>query len=316
MSRRSVKTDLDHQVWKLVKQNGLHDQRILIALSGGVDSVALLRVLSKIHHPEKIAAAYFHHGMDSNQEYRDQAQIFCADLCAHLSVPFFPLRAQATATSESAYREMRYQSLRELMNGQCFSVLATGHHSDDLLETRLLRLIRGAGAQGLVAMRDVKDDLFRPFLRVTKKELRQYVEDEGLSFCEDPSNQSLDPLRNWMREDWLPSLEARAPGATSVMARSLEIIVEELQDRAWGDLLAFNASFESQGLARSFYLTLPPSEQKRLIAQYLYALGKKDFSQSHLQEIQKRLDNSQKVITFTICGCKWEINAEQIKVQS
>lgn len=316
LSVSSVKSDLDHQVWKLVKQNSLQNQRILVALSGGIDSVALLRVLSKITPTGMIAAAYFHHGMDSNQEYRERAQLFCEGLCAKLGVRFFVLHAPIQATSEAGYREMRYQSLRELMAREGFAKLATGHHCEDLLETRLLRLLRGTGAQGLEAMQELKEDIFRPLLRVSKKDLRHYIESEGLLFCEDPSNKSLDPLRNWLREDWLPALERRAPGSVAVMARSLETIVEELQDRAWGDLLAFNAEYRSQGLSRSFYLTLSLSEQKRLIAQYLYALGKKDFSQSHLQEIQKRLDNSQKVITFTVCGCNWEINAEQIKVQS
>ncbi|MNL30993.1 hypothetical protein D3C87_1527600 [compost metagenome] len=79
-------------------------------------------------------------------------------------------------------------------------------------------------------------------------------------------------------------------------------------------MLAENEAYKSQGISRAYYLTLNGHEQKRLLAQYLWALGRKDFSSAQLEEIQKRLDKTQKVITFKIGGCNWDINAQQIKV--
>ncbi|KYG65345.1 tRNA(Ile)-lysidine synthetase [Bdellovibrio bacteriovorus] len=316
MKLKRAKQDLDHHVWKLVKTHSLNEKKILVALSGGTDSVALLRVLSKIHKKELLGACYFHHGEDSNQEYRKEAQIFCEKLCTKLGIEFFPLKSSVLAKSEAEYRELRYEALTRLMKEQGFQILATGHHRDDLLETRLLRLIRGTGSQGFQAMHVLKDDKFRPFLEITKRELKKYLREEKLRIFEDPSNDKLDPLRNWIREDWLKALEKRSRGAASSLARSLETIALEMENRAWGDLLSQNEAYKTQGLSRGFYLTLSPFEQKRLLAQYLFALGKKDFSQSHLEEIQKRLDKSQKVITFKVGGCHWEVNAEQIKVQS
>lgn len=316
MKLKRAKQDLDHHVWKLVKTHSLNEKKILVALSGGTDSVALLRVFSKIHKKDLLGVCYFHHGEDSNQEYRKEAQVFCEKLCAKLGVAFFPLKSSVLAKSEAEYRELRYEALGRLMKEQGFQILATGHHRDDLLETRLLRLIRGTGSQGFHAMHVLKDDKFRPFLEVTKRELKKYLREEKLRVFEDPSNDKLDPLRNWIREEWLKALEKRSRGATSSLARSLETIALEMENRAWGDLLSQNEAYKTQGLSRGFYLTLSPFEQKRLLAQYLFALGKKDFSQSHLEEIQKRLDKSQKVITFKVGGCHWEVNAEQIKVQS
>lgn len=310
------KQDLDHHVWKLLKKHGLQEKKILVAFSGGVDSLALLRVLSKIHRPELLGACYFHHGEDSNQEYRKEAQVFCAKFCEKWEISFYPLKSHVLAKSEAQYRELRYQALENLQKDEGFEILSTAHHRDDLLETRLLRLIRGTGSQGLQAMSVFKGGVFRPLLEVGKKELKKYLREEKLKAFEDPSNVSLDPLRNWLREEWLKSLEKRSRGALSSLARSLETIAAEIEECPWGDLLSQNEAYRTQGLSRGFYLTLSPAEQKRLLAQYLFALGKRDFSQSHIEEIQKRLDKSQKMITFKVGGCQWEVNAEQVKVQS
>lgn len=316
MKLTRVKQDLDHHVWKQIKQHSLQDKKILVALSGGTDSVALLRTLTKVHKKELLGACYFHHGEDSNQEYRKEAQVFCEKLCKKLGVSFFTMHAPQLAKSEAEYRELRYEAVERLRKEEGFDLLATGHHRDDLMETRLLRLIRGTGAQGFAAMHVLQSGLFRPLLDVSKKELKKYLREEKLRSFEDPSNLSLDPLRNWLREEWLKSLEKRSRGGVAALARSLETIALEIENRPWGDLLSQNEAYKTQGLLRSFYLTLSPFEQKRLLAQYLFSLGKRDFSQAHLEEIQKRLDKSQKVITFKVGGCYWEVNAEQIKVQS
>ncbi len=339
----SQRQDLDHHVWKKIKQHGLQKKKILVALSGGVDSVALLRATMKVHASNLLGAAYFHHGEDSNQKYRAEAQDFCRDLCLDWGVSFHVLVQSANLTdievgkvtepqndeikigmlSEAENRQQRYKALNQLMNEQGFEVLATGHHRDDLLETRLLRLIRGTGAQGFQAMSGYKAGVFRPFLEIGKQELKNYLALADVKRIEDPSNLSLDPFRNWIREEWLQILEKRQNGSVHILARSLETIATELEVQPWGDLWEQNQIYKKEissdldpGILRSFYLTLTTTEQKRLLAQYLYVLGVRNFSQSHLEEVQKRLDKSQKVITFVMCGCNWTINAEQIKVQS
>lgn len=327
MTLSKAKLDLEHHVWKLIKHHALQNRKVLVALSGGVDSVALLVVLAKVHKKELLGACYFHHGEESNTTYRNEAQKFCKQLCEHLGIAFFLKSAsemgsvgekdlKSEAKSEEQYRQWRYVALGQVMKDQEFVLLATAHHRDDLLETRLLRLIRGTGAQGLQAMHTVKENIFRPFLEITKEELKEYLKELHLSAIEDPSNENLDPLRNWLRQSWLKSLESRSPGSSMALARSLETIAQEIEHHPWGDLLSKNEFSEAQGISRSFYLTLTSVEQKRLLAQYMYSLGKRDFSQAQLEEIQKRLDNSQKVITFKVAGCLWEVNAGQIKVQS
>jgi tRNA(Ile)-lysidine synthetase, N-terminal domain len=307
-----AENDLEHSVWKQIKHYELQDKKILVALSGGVDSVALLALLKKTH--KSVSACYFHHGEDSNQEYRKEAQIFCEKLCKKLEIGFFALKSSMLAKSEAEYRDNRYAALQKLMRSEGFDVLALGHHRDDLLETRLLRLIRGTGGQGLQAMDFYKNRQFRPLLETSKKDLKKYLRSVKLRTFEDPSNESREPLRNWLREEWLVSLEKRQKGAVSALARSLELISHECAAEGNQDLLSANEAYKSQGLSRAYYLTLNTHEQKRLLAQYLWALNIRNFSSAQLEEVQKRLDKTQKVITFKISGCEWDINAEQIKV--
>lgn len=210
---------------------------------------------------------------------------------------------------------MRYEALNTYRSEKQISVLALAHHQDDLLETRLMRLIRGTGLQGLGAMEVFKAPYLRPFLSTSKAELLKYVDSHNMDFVNDPTNADTIPLRNWIRQVWLPMLEAKQEGSSASMARSLATMAAEAgADDSWGDLLRLQNRPLELGLSRVFYATLTESQQRRLLAQYVYSLGKRDFSRSHIEEIQKRLDNSQKVLTFKVGGCLWDINAEQVKV--
>ena len=159
-----------------------------------------------------------------------------------------------------------------------------GHHRDDLLETRLLRLIRGTGGQGLVAMKDWNAPFFRPLLETSKKQLREYLAFRELEFIEDPTNQMTDPLRNWLREEGF-------------------------------QLLLKNNQLTDDGLSRVYYLSLGTRDQLRLLAQYVLQQNLRDISQSQLREIQKRLDNSQNEYTFNVGHILWVVNAQHVKVQ-
>lgn len=313
-----MKQDLDHHIWKILKAHELQSQGILVALSGGLDSVALLVSLRKVH--KKIEAAYFHHGESETNEqsrHRDEAALFCEKLCRRLDVPFHLLKNSRFSKSEADLREQRYAALKKCLSQQKLDLLAFGHHRDDLLETRMLRLIRGTGGQGLGAMEVYREVFLRPLLEVSKKELRSYLSAEKIRSLKDPSNKSTDPLRNWLREDWFRSLERKQKGSLRSLARSLETLALEIEKQPKWDLLSQNEAYSPPGsLSRSFYLSLNRTEQKRLLAQYLLSLGKKNFTQAHLEEIAKRLDNSQKVIMFRVAQQEWLINAEQIKVQS
>lgn len=313
--------NLDHQLWKYIKDHSLSEKKIILAVSGGLDSVALLRSFSKVINKSQLIVCYVHHGSKSEaKSYRDQAQTFVEKLALQhelefLSLSFDHFSAENNSNnseSEEFFREGRYQLLREVKVQRSFDFIALGHHADDLLETRLMRLLRGTGVQGLQAMSEISDDLCRPFLKQSKAELLEYLQQENLDYLEDPSNLNTSYLRNWIRQEWLPLLETKQPGASKAMARSLELIALETDIKSSDD--DWSEYVNSQGISRSYYLTLDSFSQSRCLARYLYLLEIRDFSHSHIEEIKKRLANSQKVLSFRIAGLTWDINAEQIRI--
>lgn len=326
--------NLDHLLWKFLKENSLLEKKIILAVSGGLDSVALLHSFAKVFNKSQLIVCYVHHGSQgTSASYRDQAQEFVARLAHSENLEFVSLNFDQDLSkikkngdkdrysekvpsevfqSEEVLREGRYQLLRNLLVERSFDLLALGQHADDLLETRLLRLIRGTGPQGLESMRGVSGDLCRPFLEISKNDLQSYLSEEGVKYLEDPSNVNESYLRNWLRQNWLPQLEQRQPGAVASFARSLQLIVNSLDQEQFVPEEYVNL----QGISRSYYLTLDSGAQLRTLARYLFLLGIRDFSHSQLEEIKKRLANSQKVITFKVAGLFWDINAQQIRVRT
>lgn len=310
----SYRHPLEHEIWKKIKFHNLEAKKILVAISGGVDSTALLVLLHAVM-PDKISAFYFHHGENENQDYREKARIFNQNLCQKLNIQFESVKNLEFVKSEANLREKRYLALNQVLEKKQIDVIALGHHRDDLLETRLLRLIRGTGGQGLVAMREFSAPYFRPLLEVSKKQLREYLATKEIEFVDDPSNHLTDPMRNWLREVWLKPLARKQKGATDSLARSLETISQELTSEEEFDLLLKNNHYCQSGLSRVFYLSLSSREQLRLLAQYVLQQNKYDISQAQLREIQKRLDNSQNEYTFTVGHVLWVVNAQHVKVQ-
>jgi len=302
--------DLEHRLWRELNENKIQDKKILVGFSGGVDSMSLLWSLKRVRK-HNIEACFVHHGTGPNKQYRDQALVFCREFCRHHDILFHERNHEgAELQSEAELREFRYHSFASVQTEAGAEVLALGHHREDLLETRLLRLIRGTGPQGLVAMRIFQAGIFRPFLQVSKADLSSYLEHFKLSEIADPSNLDLEPFRNWLRKEWLLALEKRQPGAVNALARSLEILAE-----AQSAARDYSEIIDGRSILRGPFLAESRAEQKRVLASFLLKNKVKDFSQAQLEEILKRLDNSQKVFTFEVAGLVWEINAQQIRVQ-
>lgn len=180
-----------------------------IALSGGVDSVALLVAFAKLRLD--VVAHHVKHGNDS---IRDQFAAHCQSLCEQLSIPLEISEVSVPDGSdwESRAREARYRALAQNSN----RVLVLGHHLDDQVETVFLKLLRGSGIRGLRGMLKHSFNPFnqtqatvRPFLEVPKQTLEQFVAEQGFEWAEDPSNQCTDFDRNFLRKDILPLLETR-----------------------------------------------------------------------------------------------------------
>ena len=210
---------------------------ILVALSGGADSVALLLGLFELQKTGRIArlcAAHLNHGIRG--EHADADEAFSRELCERLGIPFFQRRVDvpALAASENssielAARSARYAFLRDVKNEQGLDWIALGHHRDDQAETVLLRLLRGSGTDGLAGMRVKTGELIRPLLKTGKDEILAYLSACGQDYCTDATNFETDATRNRIRLAVLPVLEEINPSAKAALASAASHIAEDAE---------------------------------------------------------------------------------------
>ena len=199
---------------------------LLVALSGGADSVALLCLAHRRRAQDdlRLAAAHFHHGIRGAEADGDLA--YCRKLCARLDIELYEGRADVPALArreriglETAAREARYAFL-EATRARCGADwIALAHHRDDQAETILMHLLRGAGPEGACGMARRSGRLYRPLLDVPKAALVQFLEGEGISWREDATNGVCDTPRNALRLNVLPQIEKSYPSAAAALAR-------------------------------------------------------------------------------------------------
>ena len=209
--------------WIQIKTNVLRrfppDARYLIGVSGGRDSIALLNWLIDLGYKKLIVCHLNHHlrGRSSDADAR-----FVEKLAAKYRVDVElgaanvrVLAKKKKMSIETAAREARYSFFAKAAKRHGCRTIFLAHHADDLVETFLINLFRGAGSAGLVAIResstrridDIELTIVRPFLPVWRKEIDSYVREHRLRFREDASNKNLDPLRNRLRHRVIPFLE-------------------------------------------------------------------------------------------------------------
>lgn len=190
--------------------------RVAVAVSGGADSMALLRLLLEARQElgMVVSVAHFNHrirGVEADQDeqfVRSVAQQF--DLQFHSGSGDVPAHAQEKKLSlETAARELRHAWFATLLQEGCADKIATAHTEDDQAETVLMRVIRGTGTRGLAGIAPWQKDkgLIRPLLPVTRKEIENYLQHLGQPWREDQSNQDLRHSRNRIRHDLLPLLQ-------------------------------------------------------------------------------------------------------------
>ncbi len=213
-----------------IRRHGLArpGERVLVGLSGGADSVALLLVLRELEQEGALAiagAAHLNHQLRGAEADEDEA--FCAALAGTLGVPFRSERTDVAALAraqkrsiEDAARSARYRFFEHAADDWSADVIAVAHTREDQAETFLLRLLRGAGTRGLAAIQPRAGRVVRPLLDVARDDLRAYLASRGQAFREDSSNADVTIPRNRIRHELIPYLESHvSPAITDVLAR-------------------------------------------------------------------------------------------------
>ena len=212
----------------------------LIGLSGGADSVALTMMLLPRIRDGKIRAAAVHvnHGLRGAES--DEDECFVRNLCATLGIDCLVYRAELSGRhDEAAAREARFAFFREALQETGADALLLAHNANDQAETFLMRLLRGAGADGLQCMKDDQETdgirILRPMLKLSRDEIREALRQDGIIWREDSSNRNKAYLRNRIRMELIPLMEEIAPCAVGHISGAAELIRsdnEALQDAA------------------------------------------------------------------------------------
>lgn len=209
--------------------------RVVVALSGGADSVALSWLLAELAERGTLELAGIAH---LNHQLRgadaDDDELFCGAIAARMRVPFRSVRVDVAAAAlargesiEAAARHARYTWLAEIARELAATHIATGHTLDDQAETVLLRLLRGAGSRGLSGIRAVRGAVVRPLIECRRADVRAYLAARGEAFREDASNTDVSIPRNLLRRDLLPVIDRVAPGGLEALARTAALAADD-----------------------------------------------------------------------------------------
>jgi tRNA(Ile)-lysidine synthase len=228
---------LEYQVRKTIERYGMltPGEHVLVAVSGGADSTALLRCLHKLaaSFPLSLTAAHLNHRLRGKES--DDDEDFIRRICADWGIPFvsegIEIRqpaAEAKQNLEEFARERRNDFLRRMARRVNAQKIAVGHTMNDQAETALFRFIRGSGLQGLSSIHPVVDGLVvRPLLECARDSIRKYLKQHVVSYREDSSNTDLRYARNRIRQELLPYLEKNFnPRLVSILARETALARE------------------------------------------------------------------------------------------
>ncbi len=280
----------------------LKKEKILVAISGGIDSVVLTYLLSKLEYHIALAHCNFKlRGVES-----DKDEVFVQNLGKQLKIKTFTTsfdtekEAQKRGISiQMVARELRYQWFEELMKKHSYSYVLTAHQKDDVLETFLLNVIRGTGLSGLVGIPEQNGAIIRPLLPFSREEIKAFAVENQLKWREDQSNASLKYSRNKLRHQVIPVLQEINMGLDKTFERTIknlketQSIVEDAVAKVKKEVVQENADSVSISIENLNKLACPKAYLFELLKSFSFTewddvahlleaqTGKQVFSKTH-----------------------------------
>ena len=265
---------MKNRISKTVEKYGLlaKGDKVLIALSGGADSVMLAVYLLSVKDELNLSleAAHIEHGIRGAESVADMD--FCSEFCKKNDIPLHILRINAVEEAEAAglsveeySRNRRYEFFATI---PCDKI-ATAHNATDNAETLLFRLARGSSLKGLCAIPPKRDNIIRPLIEIGADEIRNYLDENGISYCVDTTNANSDYTRNFIRNEILPRMCELNPDFVSASARAVELLssdedyLESVTDTELQNALEYGK------LSLDYLRGLPQSILGRVITEYL-----------------------------------------------
>jgi len=260
--------------------------KYVVAVSGGVDSMALLDLLVNLSHEKsaknrdfRFTVAHFDHGIRSDSA--EDRKLVQAVARKHGLSFVYDEGQLGPAVSEAVAREARYNFLRQTRQASGARSIITAHHQDDLLETAILNIMRGTGRKGLTALAS-RSDISRPLLSVSKEQLMAYAREQGLVWREDSTNQDQVYLRNYIRHRLLPRFDKAA------RERLLALITRAQNvNRQLDELLVNQLHQQSRAgtIDRPWFNQLPHQVAREVVAAWLRAHEERSFDRRTVERL-------------------------------
>ena len=269
---------------------------LLLAVSGGQDSMALLALLQDLAPLHGWSLSLWH----GDHRWHDNSSRIAAELSSWCQQRQLPLQVDQAAPgevpSEAKARQWRYERLDQ-RGRQAGADVVTGHTASDRAETMLLQLARGSDLAGLAALPSVRPlspegpRLRRPLLHLQRHDTLEICRELALPIWEDPSNQSPEFARNRIRQEVLPVLEALHPGSTQRMSDLAERVSQVRDSQTELSRMALKLLQTAAGLDRRGLGALSPATRRLLLAQWLQQQGVPAVPSSQLDELSRRLES-------------------------
>ena len=214
-----------------IRENALlsMEDRVLLTVSGGVDSMVMLSLFVRSGYDIGVA----HCNFQLRGEEAEEDEVMVEEEAVKYGVPFYNIRfdtkgeMERTGDSmEMAARRLRYEWFRQLSEEHGYTVVATAHHADDSIETFFINLLRGTGLRGLTGISVVNGRIIRPLLFASRREILDYAHANGIRFREDSSNRSTKYLRNKIRLGLVPRIREINPRFTDVMSQNIQRLTD------------------------------------------------------------------------------------------
>lgn len=239
---------MQNQFLQHIKTQQLFNEtdKLLVAVSGGKDSMVLLDLLQQGNFNISVA----HVNFKLRNAASDTDQYFVKTHCEEQNIPFFTTNFETKKhaatngiSTQMAARELRYDWFEKILSEDGFDYLLTAHHANDNAETALLNLTRGTGISGLTGISAKKNSLVRPLLVFTREEIDNYAFEHDIKWREDASNASTDYARNMIRHEVIPKLKTLNPNLESTFQRSVvrlsaaefawDALIESVKKEVW-----------------------------------------------------------------------------------
>jgi tRNA(Ile)-lysidine synthase len=281
-AKRTSRPALLNQVVRAVRQRGLFapGQRLLVAVSGGPDSMALLSLLHELARSWHLSltVVHFNYGLRGGESDADESLV--RSWCEQRSIPFIVQRPvlpkrRGVSSLQAAAREVRYAAMRQIARDLNADRIVVGHTANDQAETMVMWMLRGAGLSGLAGMPYVREGIIvRPLLASTREEVLAYLDQKGVPYRYDASNDKPLYQRNRIRKEVMPVLMRLKPAAVRVLQRQAEMLrddeiyLEQIVDGVMSSLVSEDEEGR-QRLKRREIASLPVALQRRVIRRVL-----------------------------------------------